>query len=68
MKYHSGFLIATFSDVVCLPVSDWTGGLYVSPTVCGSRAGGIVAAAWASLVSMGEDGDWLTVPPQSAAH
>ncbi len=36
--------------------TEWPGGLYYSPTLAGSRPGGLVAAAWAALVSMGEDG------------
>ena len=36
--------------------TEWPGGLYYSPTLAGSRPGGLVAAAWASLVAMGEDG------------
>ena len=36
--------------------TEWPGGLYYSPTLAGSRPGGLVAAAWASLASMGEDG------------
>ncbi len=36
--------------------SDWPGGLYSSPTFAGSRPGGLSAACWAALVSMGEDG------------
>lgn len=36
--------------------SDWPGGLYHSPTFAGSRPGGLSAACWASLVTMGEDG------------
>jgi sphinganine-1-phosphate aldolase len=35
---------------------DWPGGIYASPTVQGSRSGGLSAAAWASMVSMGEEG------------
>ncbi len=34
----------------------WKGGVYASPTVAGTRPGGPMAAAWASLVGMGEDG------------
>jgi glutamate/tyrosine decarboxylase-like PLP-dependent enzyme len=34
----------------------WPGGLYASPTMAGSRSGGITAATWASLVSLGEEG------------
>jgi glutamate/tyrosine decarboxylase-like PLP-dependent enzyme len=37
-------------------VADWPGGLYYSPTVSGSRPGGLSAACWAALVSMGEAG------------
>jgi sphinganine-1-phosphate aldolase len=34
----------------------WAGGFYVTPSVSGSRAGGLIASAWAGLVHMGEDG------------
>jgi sphinganine-1-phosphate aldolase len=37
-------------------VTDWPGGLYFSPTLAGSRPGGLSAAAWASLVSTGREG------------
>lgn len=36
--------------------TEWPGGLYFSPTFAGSRPGALVAAAWASLVTMGEKG------------
>ena len=36
--------------------SDWPGGLYGSPTLAGSRPGGAIAAAWAVLNYLGEDG------------
>jgi glutamate/tyrosine decarboxylase-like PLP-dependent enzyme len=36
--------------------TDWPGGLYFSPTFAGSRPGALSAAAWASMVSMGEKG------------
>lgn len=36
--------------------ADWPGGLYASPSIAGSRPGGIVAACWATMVHMGEDG------------
>jgi sphinganine-1-phosphate aldolase len=35
---------------------EWVGGIYASPTISGSRAGGLLAACWASLVSLGQDG------------
>lgn len=36
--------------------TEWPGGLYYSPTLAGSRPGGLLAAAWAALLAMGEDG------------
>ncbi len=36
--------------------SDWPGGLYGSPTMTGSRPGGAIAAAWAVLRYLGEEG------------
>lgn len=37
-------------------VPDWPGGLYTSPGMSGSRSGGIIAAAWAAMVSLGREG------------
>ena len=37
-------------------VPDWPGGVYTSPGMSGSRSGGIIAAAWASMVSLGREG------------
>lgn len=34
----------------------WPGGLYGSPTMLGTRPGGIIASAWASLMSIGDSG------------
>ncbi|MDE3069232.1 MAG: aspartate aminotransferase family protein [Acidobacteriota bacterium] len=36
--------------------TDWPGGLYASPGIAGSRSGGIIAATWAALVTIGERG------------
>ena len=36
--------------------TDFPGGIYISPTLLGTRAGGPIAAAWASLNSLGENG------------
>lgn len=36
--------------------ADWTGGMYTTPTIAGSRSGGLIAQCWASLVAMGEEG------------
>ncbi|XP_790556.2 sphingosine-1-phosphate lyase 1 [Strongylocentrotus purpuratus] len=35
---------------------DWTGGIYATPTIGGSRAGAIIAACWATMMYFGEDG------------
>ncbi|KAL8608979.1 hypothetical protein ACOMHN_062862 [Nucella lapillus] len=35
---------------------DWTGGIYASPTLAGSRAGAVIAACWATLMYFGEKG------------
>jgi len=35
---------------------DWSGGPFVSPSLAGSRSGGIIAATWAALVHHGMDG------------
>ena len=36
--------------------TDWPGGLYFSPTLAGSRPGGLSAACWAAMVAIGDDG------------
>ena len=36
--------------------ADWPGGIYVSPGISGSRSGGIIAATWAAMVTIGEQG------------
>jgi glutamate/tyrosine decarboxylase-like PLP-dependent enzyme len=36
--------------------TDWPGGIYASPGIAGSRSGGLIAATWAALVSLGESG------------
>lgn len=35
---------------------DWQGGIYASPSIAGSRAGGIIAACWAAMMYMGRNG------------
>jgi sphinganine-1-phosphate aldolase len=37
-------------------LTDWPGGLYLSPTFAGSRPGALSATCWAAMVSIGEDG------------
>lgn len=36
--------------------TDWPGGIYASPSIPGTRSGGAIAAAWASMVGLGESG------------
>ena len=38
----------------CYP--EWTGGLYTTPTIAGSRSGGLIASCWASMVTLGYQG------------
>jgi glutamate/tyrosine decarboxylase-like PLP-dependent enzyme len=37
-------------------VTDWPGGMYMSPTLAGSRPGALSAACWAAMVTVGEQG------------
>ncbi len=37
-------------------LTGWSGGKYCSPGIEGSRSGGLLAATWASMVSLGRDG------------
>ncbi len=36
--------------------TDWPGGIYASPGLAGTRPGGPIAAAWAALQALGEEG------------
>jgi sphinganine-1-phosphate aldolase len=36
--------------------TDWTGGVYISPSMRGTRPGGAIAAAWAAMKHLGIDG------------
>ena len=36
--------------------TDWSGGIYASPTMTGTRPGGAIAAAWAIMNYLGNDG------------
>ena len=35
---------------------DWSGGVYASPSMAGSRPGALIAGCWASMMSQGESG------------
>jgi glutamate/tyrosine decarboxylase-like PLP-dependent enzyme len=37
-------------------LTDWSGGKYCSPGIEGSRSGGLLAATWASMMSLGHSG------------
>jgi len=37
-------------------LTDWSGGKYCSPGIEGSRSGGLLAATWASMISIGHAG------------
>lgn len=37
-------------------LSDWTGGMYGSPTLAGSRPGALMVGCWATLVHIGKEG------------
>lgn len=36
--------------------TDWPGGIYASPSMAGTRPGGPIAAAWAAMQAIGQDG------------
>ena len=36
--------------------TEWPGGVYASPGIAGSRSGGLIAATWAAMVALGEQG------------
>jgi sphinganine-1-phosphate aldolase len=37
-------------------VSQWTGGIYASPTIAGSRPGALIASCWAVMMAIGKAG------------
>jgi glutamate/tyrosine decarboxylase-like PLP-dependent enzyme len=46
----------SFRDHVYFMTPEWPGGKYNSPGIAGSRSGGLLAATWASMVSLGREG------------
>lgn len=46
----------SFRDHLYFMTPDWPGGKYNSPGIAGSRSGGLLAATWASMVSLGREG------------
>jgi len=45
-----------YRDYQWFSFPDWPGGIYATPTIGGSRAGGIVAACWAAMLFFGREG------------
>ncbi len=43
-------------NYACFTQAHWPGGKYLSPGIAGSRSGGLLAAAWASMISLGREG------------
>lgn len=37
-------------------VGGWSGGVYISPSIPGTRSGGAIASAWTSMMALGEEG------------
>jgi glutamate/tyrosine decarboxylase-like PLP-dependent enzyme len=46
----------TLRDYASFTQAHWSGGKYLSPGIAGSRSGGLLAATWAAMVSMGREG------------
>jgi sphinganine-1-phosphate aldolase len=38
------------------PVTTWSGGMYVTPTMAGSRSGATIAGTWAAVMKFGKKG------------
>ncbi|MDD1484786.1 aspartate aminotransferase family protein [Burkholderia thailandensis] len=47
---------ASFRRYQYFLMTDWVGGVYGSPGLAGSRSGGLIAATWAALRSLGREG------------
>ncbi|WVZ07621.1 hypothetical protein V8G54_020967 [Vigna mungo] len=43
-------------NIFVIDITEWSGGLYVSPTIAGSRPGSLIAGAWAAMISLGKEG------------
>jgi sphinganine-1-phosphate aldolase len=50
------FSSAALREQMFFSWTEWSGGQYASPSMTGSRNGGILASAWATLMLMGEEG------------
>ncbi|KAL0357745.1 UNVERIFIED_CONTAM: Sphingosine-1-phosphate lyase [Sesamum calycinum] len=47
LNFHAFLIFKAFTE--------WTGGLYISPTIAG-KPGGLIAGAWAAMMSLGLEG------------
>ena len=45
--------LRTYQYFIC---PDWSGGVYASPGIAGSRPGALIAGCWVSMMNIGEDG------------
>jgi len=52
LLYSSG----EFHEYQFSQISDWPKGIYRTPSICGTRSGGAIAAAWAVMNYLGRDG------------
>jgi glutamate/tyrosine decarboxylase-like PLP-dependent enzyme len=50
------YLSAAFHEYQFSEVSDWPKGMYRTPSMCGTRSGGAIAAAWAVMNYLGKEG------------
>ncbi|KAL6529073.1 Dihydrosphingosine phosphate lyase [Orobanche hederae] len=51
-----GTSVVLYRDHDIRKVTEWSGGLYISPSIAGSRPGGLIAGAWAAMMSLGLEG------------
>lgn len=53
---HLSFCLLRGASRRYFSITDWPGGLYMSPTLSGSRSGAVIAATWAALLRIGAAG------------
>jgi len=58
---HKGTSVVLYRDAALrrcqfTAVTDWSGGLYISPGFAGSKSGALIATAWAAMVYHGSEG------------
>ena len=57
-KGHSVVLFRTaeLRRLSFFTLTEWPGGIYVTPTLAGSRSGAVIAGSWAALMKQGKEG------------